>query len=215
MTSRHAAIAWCEDAEVIDVEQLPDDRRSSEYVVSAAAALLDRNDVFPANVEAVYVSRGPGGFTGTRVAATLAKMLCDAVDAKLVGVDTFDVVVQRLDPKGRACVVFDARRGDVRIRQYAARDGRWSAIGDSELLPAVQVTRVVPTDATLIGEGVSYHAEALSAFDVASDYWPKVEHVAVLGHDKLLRGEAEDPMTFLPRYVRVPQAVEKLREAVA
>lgn len=66
--------------------------RHSAEIFPAVADLLDRFSRKPHQIEHIYISIGPGSFTGLRIAATLAKTMHFANTAKIVAVDTLDVI---------------------------------------------------------------------------------------------------------------------------
>ncbi len=66
-------------------------RHSSELFPSIRQ-LLYRIDRKLQEIEQIYISIGPGSFTGLRIATTLAKMMHLAIGAKIVTVDTLDCI---------------------------------------------------------------------------------------------------------------------------
>ena len=66
--------------------------KHSEELFPAISGLLGRFSRKPNEIEHIYISAGPGSFTGLRIAATLAKTMHLANAAKIVAVDTLDVI---------------------------------------------------------------------------------------------------------------------------
>ena len=66
--------------------------RHSAEIFPAITDLLSKFDKKPDQIEQVYISAGPGSFTGLRIAVTFAKTLALANGAKIVAVDTLDVI---------------------------------------------------------------------------------------------------------------------------
>jgi len=66
--------------------------RHSAEIFPAVCGLLDRFGQKPKDIEHIYISVGPGSFTGLRIATTLAKTMHLANAAKVVAVDTLDVI---------------------------------------------------------------------------------------------------------------------------
>ena len=110
--------------------------RHSAEIFPAINELLDQFNLKPGEIEHIYISGGPGSFTGLRIAATLAKTMQLAQAAKIVTVDTLDVVaanVINLIPEKnlsasnyklpaisaeRVAAVLDAKRGQFFIAAY-------------------------------------------------------------------------------------------------
>jgi tRNA threonylcarbamoyl adenosine modification protein YeaZ len=66
--------------------------RHSEEIFTAIGDILDRFSRKPDNIEQIHISAGPGSFTGLRIAVTLAKTMHLANAAKIIAVDTLDVI---------------------------------------------------------------------------------------------------------------------------
>ncbi len=66
--------------------------RHSAEIFPAIGDMLDRFERKPDNIEQIHISAGPGSFTGLRIAVTLAKTMHLANAAKIIAVDTLDVI---------------------------------------------------------------------------------------------------------------------------
>jgi len=66
--------------------------RHSAEIFPAISDILERFSRKPDQIEQIHISVGPGSFTGLRIAVTLAKTMHLANDAKIVAVDTLDVI---------------------------------------------------------------------------------------------------------------------------
>jgi len=91
-SSRMGSVAIATGARMVSEAAFSSPLRHSAEIFPAVADLLDRFDRTPGQIEQVYLSGGPGSFTGLRIAATLAKTMHLANAAKIVMVDTLDVV---------------------------------------------------------------------------------------------------------------------------
>jgi tRNA threonylcarbamoyladenosine biosynthesis protein TsaB len=100
--------------------------KHSAEVFPAIQSLLERFDRQPKEIEHVYVSIGPGSFTGLRIAVTLAKMMHLTNAAKLVAVDTLDVIAanatdyvkEKNTQLDQIATILDAKRGQFFITLY-------------------------------------------------------------------------------------------------
>lgn len=66
--------------------------KHSAEIFPAIGDILDRFSRKPDNIEQIHISAGPGSFTGLRIAVTLAKIMHLANAAKIITVDTLDVI---------------------------------------------------------------------------------------------------------------------------
>lgn len=89
-------------------------------------SLLERFDRRAKEIQHVYVSVGPGSFTGLRIGVTLAKMMHLTNATRVVAVDTLDVIaanatdhIRRTNTEvNRIATVLDAKRSQFFIAVY-------------------------------------------------------------------------------------------------
>lgn len=72
--------------------------KHSSDIFPAIENLLSRFKQNVQEIEHVYISIGPGSFTGLRIATTLAKTMHLASGVKIVAVDTLDVIAANVPP---------------------------------------------------------------------------------------------------------------------
>ncbi len=100
--------------------------KHSAELFPAINSLLERFDRRAKEIQQVYVSVGPGSFTGLRIAVTLAKMMHLTNTAKVVAVDTLDVIAtnatdyikEKNEPVEKIAAILDAKRGQFFIAGY-------------------------------------------------------------------------------------------------
>ncbi len=76
-----------------------------------------------AGLDAVVITGGPGSYTGLRIGASVAKGICFAVQAKLIALNTLEVMAKGFtlaEPTYQGCIVpmIDARRMEVFTAVY-------------------------------------------------------------------------------------------------
>jgi len=167
--------------------------RHSAEIFPAIRDLLARVGREPSEIGHVYISCGPGSFSGLRIAATLAKIMSLASAARIVAVDTLDVVAANVvnlagahsrsisDDQPlpvncqRLAAVLDAKRGSFFIAVYerqagdepgAAGAGIWRKIlPDSLMTTAEFLARFVNGQEPiwLLGDGLVYYKDSFRA----------------------------------------------------
>lgn len=167
-----------------------------------------------ADIGELYISVGPGSFTGLRIAVTLAKTWALARGVKIVAVPSVRAIVENLPPEAaHAAIALDAKRGQIFTASYSRDDaGLWQLTRPARLDTLAAVAAADPKPLTLTGEGLDYHPHPSSPDVVIApkDLWPaRAETVARLGHAMARRGEFADPLRLTPTYVRLPEAEEK------
>ncbi len=66
-------------------------QRQSEYMIPELDKLLSKYNVSRDEIKEVMVAKGPGSYTGVRIAITIAKTIATALDAKLYAVSSLRV----------------------------------------------------------------------------------------------------------------------------
>ncbi len=100
--------------------------KHSAEVFPAINSLLERFDRRAKEVQHVYISVGPGSFTGLRIAVTLAKMIHLTNAARVAAVNTLDVIATNATDYMRVkntavekiATILDAKRGQFFIAAY-------------------------------------------------------------------------------------------------
>ncbi|MHC4158796.1 MAG: tRNA (adenosine(37)-N6)-threonylcarbamoyltransferase complex dimerization subunit type 1 TsaB [Planctomycetota bacterium] len=200
--------------------------RHSAELFPAISTLLERFSRKPSEIEHIYISAGPGSFTGLRIAVALAKTMHLANTAKIVAVGTLDVIAANvttdnaLPDSGILChryeyiaAVLDAKRRQFFIAVYQ-RDtscGTWKKIFPDSLITASQFLEQFgggEKPVWLLGEGLVYHRDKFKAEGICfldERYWrPKAAKVHLLGWEKARKGRFADPLTLQPAYLQRP-----------
>ena len=120
-------------------------RRHAELALPMAQALLDEAGIARAQLDAIAVGRGPGAFTGVRLAIALAQGIALALDRPVVPVSTLAVLAAGAPADGPARILaaIDARMGEV----YAGAFGRQGAA-----LVTLDLERVLAPEAVTLPE---------------------------------------------------------------
>ena len=66
-------------------------QRQSEYMIVELNKLLEKHKIDKSEIKEVIVAKGPGSYTGVRIAITIAKTIALALDAKLYAVSSLRV----------------------------------------------------------------------------------------------------------------------------
>ena len=78
-------------------------QRQSEYMIPELAKLLKEHDIKNSDISDVIVAKGPGSYTGVRIAITIAKTIATALNAKLYAVSSLRV--QKACKKPSICLI--------------------------------------------------------------------------------------------------------------
>ncbi len=182
-------------------------RRHAELVLPWADALLADAGISRAQLDAIAVGKGPGAFTGVRLAIAVAQGIALALDRPVVPVSTLAALAMRAGGERRIAAI-DARMGEVYL-------GLFKHDGDG-LHPLGGEIVVAPGEAPLpegddwCGAGTGFAAaeaalvarlgDRLQAADAAA--LPHAADLAWLAAQAYARGEAVAAERVEPAYLR-------------
>ena len=94
-------------------------QQQSEYMIPELNKLLEKYEVKNDEISAVMVAKGPGSYTGVRIAITIAKTIAVALGCKLYAVSSLRV---QKDGKNPSICLINARSGRSYIGVYEGND---------------------------------------------------------------------------------------------
>ena len=89
----------------------------AKRLLALSARLLEEAGLRFADLDLVAAGRGPGSYTGLRIALATARGIARGADARLVGVSTLRALAEPLGERAVAAII-DARRGEAFIAVY-------------------------------------------------------------------------------------------------
>jgi len=214
-SGRTGSVAIGTNGKMLAEKQFSGLMRHSAEVFPTIDTLLRKADKTPQDIGEIYISIGPGSFTGLRIAVAFAKTMNLAAGAKIVALDTLDIIAANAfdflamgnSSINRVAVILDAKRGQFFTAVYE-HNGGWEKILPDCLMTADEFIRKFSgqTPICLLGEGLVYYkdkfkADGISFFD--EDLWtPKASQVFRLGLAKSAAGQFSDPLALQPLYLR-------------
>jgi tRNA threonylcarbamoyladenosine biosynthesis protein TsaB len=194
-------------------------RQHAMLILPMIESLLAEAGLAVAQLDAVAFGRGPGSFTGVRIAASIVQGIAFAAARPVVPVSTLAALALAAwrESGGNAILAaLDARKDEVYWSAWIADEaGRLQRRGE-EVVRAPEHVAVPDTgDWVAAGSGWSAYAGRLMprlgerVVRVLSDLEPRAGDVARLAVPVFERGEALGPEQALPVYLRNDVADEK------
>jgi tRNA threonylcarbamoyladenosine biosynthesis protein TsaB len=169
-------------------------------------------------LEFIGFGRGPGSFTGVRIATGMLQGLALGANLPAIGVSTLAAMAQQAIDTYQALDVFcaiDARMGEVYFAHYQAFDGLARLKGTEQVLPPSEAAKLLTdiTDAYGVGTGWAAYAELdpNQLIIVAEDIlYPHAKYMLPLAIALFKQGQAQDAIEVQPVYVRDTVTWKKL-----
>ena len=190
----------------------------ANQVLGLVEELLQETGIGRAALDGIAVCRGPGGFTGLRIAMGVAQGLALALDRPVVPVSGLRVLAAAAAGPGPVLAVIDARMGEFYVAAWA--DAAAAQAGAAPLLPeALLRPEALLAHAALAGwagQCVGPGVTALASAGVAwaggvQPSWPDAGVLAALGRQGLQAGEGVPAEAAQPVYLRDQVAVPSFR----
>lgn len=216
-SSRFGSAALATDQNLVDAARLPGQMRHAGELLPTIARMLAVQGWLAESLTDLFVSIGPGSFTGLRVGVTVARTLAWSLKLKIVAVPTLDVIAENAlaaDPvPAHLAVLLDAKRAQVFAGVYDLAEGRCRTVTDAHLTDPRALLATCPRPLAILGEGIPYHRQAVDASGARvldeTLWWPQAENVYQVGLRMARNGHYVDAGNMLPLYIRRPEAEEK------
>ena len=215
----------------------------SQTLLPMVAEIFSRTGVEAKDLDGIAVSAGPGSFTGLRIGASTAKGLALGYGIPLIEVSTLEGLWRNVsdlsgfsdisvnpsvndtdhvhDTENRLYIhpIMDARRNQVYTAAFLNGElvGEEEAIGVSELIEHINSTG---GRHLFLGDAVPVYKEFLSeqltvpyCFAGPQNLLQRASSIALIGAEKLEKGEYVSGQDFRLSYIRKPQAEREREEA--
>ncbi len=207
-TEACSAAVWV-DGEVIERYQWAP-RRHAELILPMIETVLAEAGLSPTQLDALAFGRGPGAFTGVRIAAGVAQGIAFAAELPVVRISTLAAMAQgmiREQSATQVAVAIDARRREVYWASYqASEQGGVILLGEEQVCAPTLVPLLESGTWIGAGSGWTAYGEMLSQRLGIENYWeeryPQAGDIALLGALAYQRGDAVTVEQALPVYLR-------------
>jgi tRNA threonylcarbamoyladenosine biosynthesis protein TsaB len=189
-------------------------RGQSARILLLVDALLGEAGIRLRDLDAIAFGRGPGGFTGVRLAVGVAQGLAFGAGLPVVGVSTLQAIAQRAlglhVSAGGVLVCSDARMGQVYTGAFSrGAEGLAAPAGPERVCdpPAVELGHGGVAGWVGAGRGFAVHPSLADRFvgrlaAIEAELLPDAAAVAALAIPRIAAGEVVPARDALPVYLR-------------
>jgi tRNA threonylcarbamoyladenosine biosynthesis protein TsaB len=223
-SGRTGSIALVEDGVVVREDAFPHGLQHAAGMIPMIDRLRGAYGWQVSDLRQIYVSAGPGSFTGLRIGITLAKTFAFATGAQIVAVPTVKVLAENAPADAtNLIIVLDAKREQIFTARFhrSAAGEPWQIAEPAHLDSLSAMLARAPRPVHLLGEGIPYHRQFIPPDDpqiivTDADTWrARAAAVARIGWAMAQEGRFADPLQLTPIYIRKPEAEEKWDAAQA
>jgi tRNA threonylcarbamoyladenosine biosynthesis protein TsaB len=183
----------------------------SRLILPMVDRLMAEAGLKPSNLDGLAFGRGPGSFTGIRIATGVIQGIAFALDLPVVPVSNLAALAQDffdINPEDVAYVAADARMDEIYWGVYRRGNNGFAELLGKEAVTPASAIEFPELTGTGIGTGWKVHATILLGrishlVDRYEDErLPRARAIAKLGIDGLTKGLAVPAEQALPVYLR-------------
>lgn len=168
------------------------DKGMSNYILPEIEKQLKENDIKASSIDAIFVSNGPGSFTGIRVGLTIAKVYAWSLNIKVIPISSLEVLASTRSDKNNLALM-DARRGYVFLGAY-----------DNNLNSIIEDSYVLYDE----NNYKDYNIISYDEFNNSNE--PNIDILKVIKKHENDKGI--NPHSLNPNYLKMTEAEEKLND---
>jgi tRNA threonylcarbamoyladenosine biosynthesis protein TsaB len=183
----------------------------TEDVLSDAGISLEEIDFFA-------VSKGPGSFTGLRIAGNIAKTFSYSYNKPIVTIDSLTLLAGPAPRDIPVLAMINAYKNMVYYGLFKAQKGFPEFIKGPSVIPVKSLANIVTEKCLVIGDGYAAYEKHFPS-DVAQLFIrntevhddPLASTLGLLSSEQIQRGLTLDWKSFVPLYIRASEAEENKR----
>jgi tRNA threonylcarbamoyladenosine biosynthesis protein TsaB len=208
-----------QSARILSEQSFPHGLQHAAQIIPLIDSLCRSHSATPRDLRTVFLSTGPGSFTGLRIAITLAKSLAFSTAAKIVSVPTLDVLAQNAPTEVENLIILlDAKRDQIFTARFQRTDSALLCVEPPHLDTLAAMLSRAPRPVHLLGEGIPFHEKFLPKNDPSllltdPELWrARASALTHLALPLAAANQFADPYKLTPTYIRLPEAEEKWQQ---
>ena len=113
-------VGLAKDNKIIDYIIYEAWQRQSEYMINEINNIFTRNNINPKNVNEIIVTKGPGSYTGLRIALTIAKIYGYILNIPVYTLSSLEILIDSKDENINTICLMNARSSRSYIGIYSS-----------------------------------------------------------------------------------------------
>ncbi len=221
-SSKSCSAAIHHDGVLLALNELLNDKSSSAMLTTAIADSTKLAGLTMQQLDAIAVAKGPGSFTGLRIAVSTAKGLCFALEKPLLSVNTLEAMAWQLKPFYQEsvllCPMLDARRMEVYCAVFESKTMTFTEPTQAKIMDETSFEALLTSNKMIFfGDGAAkcepFFKENKNAFFIENIY-PSAKTIGILAEKAFNQNLFEDVANFEPFYLKEFVGTVKKKAAV-
>ena len=208
------SVSLAKDGKTIEMRETTEERSHASQISIFINDILKKESIFPADLNAVSVSKGPGSYTGLRIGVSVSKGVCYGASIPLIGIPTLQALswgVSELLPESFKndsntwlCPMLDARRMEVYSAFYSTSFKEMKKTSADIISQESYIDILSKRKVVFFGNGskkckaVIHHPNALFLDNIHTS----ASKMAFFAEDAYINRKFEDVAYFEPFYLK-------------
>jgi len=194
-------------------------QKNTDIILPMIDTLMAEAELKPQGLDLIAFARGPGSFTGVRVATGIAQGIAYGADLPVAAISTLAMLAQGAYEKtgqSRICTINDARMKEVYASAYEFDSaGQGVEVLAERVCKPETLEALAWTDGLLVGSGWGAYADKLESllsatqFEIDQDIKPEARYLLSIARGMQERDETVSAEQALPVYLRNNVAKKK------
>lgn len=169
-SNKYLYLCLMNDEEIVNEVLMEGNNNHSEKLIDVLEEFLNTNNITVDSLDELYVGRGPGSYTGVRIACTVAKVLAYAKGIKLFSFSSLDLILSnKLNLQGTYQVVMDARRGNSFAKVVKVNDKNVEIVMDEAFIENEVLENTYGMYPVLNVEDTKYQVDLLLKYNLTKE----------------------------------------------
>lgn len=131
-SNKPLSVAVVVDGKVLAHIESTEKKTHSISILPDIKTTLEESNLTVDDIDLIAVAKGPGSYTGVRLAVTVAKVLADTLKKQLVGVSSLELLAANGDNEHILVPLMDARNDNAFAGVYQTTDGKLENIVEDQ-----------------------------------------------------------------------------------
>jgi len=217
-TNDALAVALYRDGQVIESYVSVNKNKHSTRLMPAIDYIMNDANIKPADLTKIVVAKGPGSYTGVRIALSVAKTMAWTLNIPLTAVSSLRALALNANDDTYVCPFFDARRGLVFTGLYDQAGNIVKEEVNILFEDWLQSLKILKETITFVSPDIDLYRDLIEqVLGQRAKFLPKGHHIinpgllATIGEHE----QAVDPHQLVPNYLRLVEAEVKWLEKQA
>lgn len=213
-SSKNCSVAISDGEELICLcEEVSENYKQSESLHTFVEWALEGAKISLKDLNAISLGKGPGSYTGLRIAASSAKGFCFGLDIPLIAINSLETMIEPFLNQGFDLIIplIDARRMEVYSAVFEGKSGEMLTETEAKILDETSYLEYQGKKILFVGDGalkakdILQHANA----EFNGTIYPSAKYLLNKAVEKYNRKDFEDVAYFEPFYLKDFQGVKK------